>query len=224
MSVRTHASTHMQNFLRHQDALQLIAAQLTREEGGLKLAAVCKAWAAFVRAADAEADAGAVEVWRQGLETYHVERVLGRIERFCDAAMWYGLDEEPRESLMTLAVVLDKLHDHGFVKFVFDRPLATKGKKPSLLGCHRLEVLDPYRFRCDLRRWVIDEKMVAAVLKLGHELEGYNDPSGAVVDLLRRLGLKRRRVTRKQTRRTVFFPADKRVPKNEPLWHRAYVV
>ena len=56
------------------------------------------------------------------------------------------------------------------------------------------------------------------------ELEGYEVPAEGIVDILRRLGLKRRRVTRAQPRRKVFFPADKRVPKNDLLWHRAYVV
>jgi len=208
----------------HTDALQLIAAQLTREQGGQMLAAVCKAWAAFVRAADAAAEAGAGEVWRKGLAPYHLERVLARITRFCDDEMWYGVDEQPRESLMDLAVAVDKLHAEGVVKFVFDRSLAKQGKTPSLLGCHRLEVLNPHRFRDGLRQWAVDKQETAAARHRGWpELEGYEDVSEAIVDLLHRLGLKRRRVTRTQTRRKVFFPADKRVPKQEPLWHRAYV-
>lgn len=215
----------MNIILRDKDALQLIAAQLTREQGGLMLATVCKAWAAFVRDADAAADAGAGEVWRQGLETYHVERVLGRITRFCDRRMWYGLDDEPRESLVALAAFIDQLHGKGVVKLVFDRPLATKGKKPSLLGCHRLEVLKPHTFRGDLLSWVEEIMQNEESKHIGWpELEGYEIPSEGIVDLLRRLGLKRRRVTRAQTRRKVFFPADKRVPKNDLLWHRAYVV
>lgn len=208
------------------DALQLIAAQLTREQGGRMLAAVCRAWAAFVRAADAAADAGADEVWRKGLAPYHLERVLARITRFCDSTMWYGLDEEPRNSLLALATFIDQLHGQGVVKLVFDRPLATKGKKPSLLGCHRLEVLKPHAFRSDLISWVEERKQMEEYKGEGWpELEGYEVPAEGIVDILRRLGLKRRRVTCAQPRRKVFFPADKRVPKNDLLlWHRAYVV
>jgi hypothetical protein len=216
----------MNILLQDRDALQLIAAQLTREQAGLRLAPVCKDWWKFVRAADAAGDAGARELWREGLAPYHLERVLARITRFCDDEMWYGLDEQPRESLMALAAFIDQLHDNGVVNFVFDRPLATKGKKqPSLLGCHRLEVLEPYTFRCDLHRWVAERQKKEELKNRGWpELEGFEDPSEGIVDLLRRLGLKRRRVTRAQTRRKVFFPADKRVPKNDLLWHRAYVV
>lgn len=214
----------METILRDSDALQLIAAQLTREQGGLLLAAVCKAWAAFVRAADAAGDAGAVAAWRPGLETYSLERVLPRIDRLCDASMWYGVDEEPRALLKSFAGYVGSLHDSGVVKFVFDRSLATRGKKPSLLGCHTLQVLQPLRFRCELHQWIADTQARAAQLNRGWpELEAYEDPSEVILDLLRRLGLRRRRVTRKQTRRTVFFPADKRVAKNEPLWHRVYV-
>lgn len=61
---------------------------------------------------NAATDAGAGEVWREGLAPYHLERVLGRITRFCDNTMWYGLDDEPRESLLALAAFIDQLHGY----------------------------------------------------------------------------------------------------------------
>jgi hypothetical protein len=213
----------MNTLLRDKDALHVIAAQLTREQAGLMLATVCKAWAEFVCAADAAAHAGAVEFWRQGLPTWSLERVFPRIDRLCDASEFHGVEYQPRGLLKMFAANIEALHEDDIVKLVFDKALATKGKKASLLGCHTLQVLDPYRFRLQLHLWVVDANRRAAAVNEYHpELTGLG-VSEAILDLLRRLGLKRRRVTRKQTRRTVWFPADKRVEKDEPLWHRAYV-
>jgi hypothetical protein len=205
--------------LRDQDALQLIAAQLTREQAGLRLAPVCKHWLQFVRAADAAAHAGAAEIWRAVPPTWSLERVLPRIDRFCTASMWWGLEEENRVLLNAFAGNIDALREEGVVELVFDKALACRGKKASLLGCHTLKVLDAFQFLSRMHRWVNDTQRGAGF----SELEGWDTHSDAILDLLRRLGLKRRRVTRKQPRRMVWFPADKRLAKNEPLWHRAYV-
>jgi hypothetical protein len=67
--------------LRDRDALQLVAAQLTREDAGLKLAPLCKAGAAFVRAADAAVDAGQPETWREGPQMWNLARTHERLER-----------------------------------------------------------------------------------------------------------------------------------------------
>ena len=84
-------------------------------------------------------------------------------------------------------------------------------------------MLEPFRFLSVLHQWVADANRRAAAVNEYHpELSGW-DASDAILGLLRSLGLKRRRVTRKQPRRMVWFPADKRLAKNEPLWHRAYV-
>jgi hypothetical protein len=149
--------------------------------------------------------------------------VLPRIDRLCDASEFFSVEYEPRGLLKTLAAYIEHLHEDGTVKLVFDRALASKGKKASLLGCHTLQVLEPFLFLSELHQWVADaNRRDAAVNQYHPELTGW-DASEAILGLLHRLGLKRRRVTRKQTRRTVCFPANKRVAKNEPLWHRAYV-
>jgi hypothetical protein len=213
----------MNIILQDTDALQLMAAQLTREQAGLRLAPVCKYWLKFVRAADAAAAAGAVEFWREGLPTWSLERVLPRIDRLCDASDFLGVEYEPRGLLKTLAAYIERLHGDGIVKLVFDRALATKGKKASLLGCHTLQVLESFRFLSELHQWVANANSRDAAIDEYHpELSGWV-ASDAILALLCSLGLKRSRVTCKQTRRTVWFPADKRVAKNEPLWHKAYV-
>ena len=213
----------MNILLQDTDALQQIVAQLTREQAGLRLAPVCKYWLKFVRAADEAAAAGAVEFWRQGLQRWSLERVLPRIDRLCDASEFLGVEYEPRGLLKTLAAYIEHLHEDGTVKLVFDMALAKTGKKASLMGCHTLQVIDPFRFLSELHRWVADANRRAAAVNEYHPDLSGRDPSEAILGLLHRLGLKRRRVTRKQTRRTVCFPANKRVAKNEPLWHRAYV-
>jgi hypothetical protein len=214
----------MNILLQDTDALQLMAAQLTREQAGLRLASVCKYWLKFVRVADAAAVAGAAEFWRAVPRTWSLERVLPRIDRFCTASMWWGLEEENRGLLNAFAGNIDVLREEGVVELVFDKALARRGKKASLMGCHTLKVLDMFQFLSGMHGWVNDTQRGAGMSGQGFsELEGWDTPSDDILDLLRRLGLKRRRVTRKQPRRMVWFPADKQLAKNEPLWHRAYV-
>lgn len=210
----------MNIILQDRDALQLMAAQLTREQAGLRLAGVCKDWWKFVRAADAAALAGAAEFWLAVPPTWSLERVLPRIDRFCTASMWWGFEEENRGLLNLFAGKIDMLREEGVVELVFDKTLARRGKKASIMGCHTLKVLDAFQFLSRMHGWVHDTQMTGQGYS---ELEGWDTPSDAILDLLGRLGLKRRRVTRKQPRRMVWFPADKRLAKNEPLWHRAYV-
>jgi hypothetical protein len=214
----------MDALLRDKDALQLLAAQLTRKEAGLMLAPLCRAGAKFVRETDAGAGK-AFAIWREVPPMWSLELVLRRIDRFCAASEWYGLEYEPRRLLEMLATRMDALREEGVFELVFDRTLAAKGKRASLLGCHTLKVLDPFKFRSELHRWVADTQRRAALRNTSwEELSGFDDPSDAILDLLRKLGLKRRRVSRRVTRRTIRFPADARVAKNEPLWHRAYHV
>ena len=214
----------MNIILQDTDTLQLIAAQLTREQAGLRLAPVCKCWLKFVRASDAAFATGAVECWREGLPTWSIERVLPRIDRvFDEALLKFGVTFDSRALLKEFAFYIECLHEDGIVKLVFDRALAMKGKKASLMGCHTLQVLNPFLFLSELHEWVADaERRAAATNEYYDELSGYN-PSVAILGLLHSLGLKKRRVTRKHRHRTVWFPADKRVAKKETLWHRAYV-
>lgn len=211
----------MQALLRDADVMQLIAAQVTREQAGLGLAPSCKAWANFVRVADKAADAGGAEIWRKGMPMWSLERVIPRIDRFCDDTQYWGLDEHPRELLKVLAAHLEQLHTTGTIKLVFDMALAKRQKQASLMGCHRLQVLEPYTFRGVLHDWVHDAKRRAAALNTYHDTFEDCSPSEAILELLHGLGLQRRRTTRKQKRRSLRFP-EHRDLRDEPLWHRAY--
>lgn len=213
-----HAAAAMQALLRDKDVMQLIAAQLTREQAGLGLARSCWDWAHFVRAVDKAEDKDGAEIWRKGLPMWRLERVLPRIDRFCDATAYYGLDEHPRELLKVLATHLEIMQTTGTIKMVFDMALARKNKQASLMGCHRLEVLQPYMFRDQLHGWVRDAKKLAAALDTYHDTFEDCSPSEAILSLLRILGLQRRRITSKQRARSLRFPAHP----DEPLWHRVY--
>jgi len=217
----------MNALLHDKDALQLIAAQLTRKEAGLMLAPLCRAGAKFVRETDAGAgkkkDRQALAIWREAPPMWSLELVLRRIDRFCAASEWWGLEYEPRGLLEMLATRMDALREEGVFELVFDVTLAAQEKRTSLLGCHTLKVLDPFKFRSELHRWVADTQRSSALRNTSwEELSGFDNPSDAILYLLRKLGLKRRRVSRRVARRTIRFPADARVAKNEPLWHRAY--
>jgi len=217
----------MNALLHSKDALQLIAAQLTRKEAGLMLAPLCRAAAKFVRETDARAGQKKNHqypaIWREAPPMWSLELVMRRIDRFCAASEWYGLEYEPRHLLEMFATRMDALREEGVFELVFDLTLAAKRKRASLLGCHTLKVLDPFKFRSELHRWVAETEAIAAMQNTSWvELSGWDDPSDAILDLLRKLGLKRRRVSRRVARRTIRFPADARIPKDEPLWHRAY--
>lgn len=215
----------MQMLLRDRDALQLVAAQLTREDAGLKLAPLCKAGAAFVRAADAAVDAGQPETWREGPQMWnHARRMSAssagtheRLERR------YAVDGEDVVGLelvlKSLTREIDFLRAAGFVELVFDRAAACAEKQASLLGCHTLRVVDPMEFLTTMQRWTI------GVLRQGQF--GYaaatvrtfagSTASHAVINLFTVLGLKR------PGRRHSRFQPHPDVERSEPLWQREYV-
>jgi hypothetical protein len=138
----------MQALLLDKDALELLAEQLTREEAGLLLAPLCRAAAAFVRAADKAAvnDAGATAaaVFRQGPPMWCLERTYERLE------MKYAVDgEEPgglELVLRSLATEIEQLRQEGICELEFNFAKACAGKKTCLLGCHALYVHEPVKF------------------------------------------------------------------------------
>jgi hypothetical protein len=74
----------MAALLLYLDVLTLVAAQLTREEAGIKLAPLCKAGRDFVRDGDKKYHAGdpdSPEPFREGRPMWNVDRILQRIER-----------------------------------------------------------------------------------------------------------------------------------------------
>ncbi len=189
-----------------------------------------------MRAADAAADAGAVEVWRKGPQLFRLDLVLLRIEQLCQKGH-VTHEHYPDGLLRVFACIIDDLHEQRVVKLVFHRALATKGKLPSALGCHELQIIEPYEFLNRLREWVFEARRRAAQVGAHHHaLEG--DASEAVLGLLHLLGLRPLTVA-KETRHQdkgpdgccdcpscsqlrIMHPADQRVWQGEKLWHRGY--
>ena len=201
------------------DALRTVAAQLTREEAGRLLAPLCRAGAALVRAADAAEDAGQPEMWRGGRPMWGIHRVCARID-----TRWAGDLPGLAEVLKSLARTIESLVEYDAVERVFERREARARRQASVLGCHRLLVLDAAHFLWHMEDWTRrkcrDESAQAAVRVYGG---GRNDPKTLLVlNLLGLLGLRARRG------RGMRFPPDPHIRPvdrhlREPLWNREYV-
>ena len=168
-------------------------------------------------AADAAADAGGAEVWREGPSIWNLARTHERLERK------YAKDGEDicglELVLQSLTREIDFLCAAGFVELVFDRAAALAGKKASLLGCHTLRVLHPMEFLTEMmmRGWTIgvlrEGKYAAATVRT------FAGPTAShtVINLLAELGLKR--PGGKYSR----FGLHPNVKRSEPLWQKKYV-
>lgn len=143
----------MEAVLKNPDVLQVLAAQLSREQAGRLLAPLCKAGRDFVRGVDKREDAGLKPPWRRGAwPLYEVQRTRARV--------WavYGSDEGLARVLESLVTALHELHfttspDDPAFAYVFDRKAACDGVQPSVLGVHRLRVFDNTEFVCRLKLW-----------------------------------------------------------------------
>ena len=214
------------------DALLSVAAQLTREEAGRLLAPLCRAGAALVRAADAAEDAGQPEMWRGGRPMWGIHRVCARID-----ARWAGDLPGLAEVLKSLARTIESLVEYDAVERVFERREARARRQASVLGCHRLLVLDAAHFLWHMEDWTRrkcrDESAQAVVRVYGNAKEGNakegsssrrtrSPPTQLVLNLLGLLGLQVRRG------RGMRFPPDPHIRPvdrhlREPLWNREYV-
>lgn len=207
------------------DALRSVAAQLTREEAGRLLAPLCRAGAALVRAADAAEDAGQPEMWRGGRPMWGIHRVCARID-----ARWAEDLPGLAEVLKSLARTIESLVEYDTVERVFERREARARRQASVLGCHRLLVLDAAHFLWHMEDWARrkcrDESAQAAVRVYGNTKEGFrrtrSPPTQLVLNLLGLLGLQVRRG------RGMRFPPDPHISPvdrhlREPLWNREYV-
>ena len=199
-----------------QDTMQAVAAWLTREQAGQKIALLCKAGAEFVKAADRAEDAGQADIWLGGPEPWEIQRVCARID-----ACW-GHDVHAASLayvLKSLATAIDILGQVGTVEHVFDRQSARALQQASMLGCHRLLVLDPAHFLFEMQVWVhsmcIDTQAHGAVRVYGNKRKRQH-PTQLVLNLLKELGLVPRRG---RGMRWSPDPDDK----HEPLWNRYYV-
>jgi hypothetical protein len=235
---------HQRAQLQHADTLQAVAAWLTREEAGRLLAPLCQAGRALVRAADAAEDAadaaedaGQPEAqamqsmqsiqsiqsfWRAGPPMWDINHVCARI-----GARWNppvpnfvpNLDDV----LRSLATTLDAIDEYKIIERVFERRAARAGLQASVLGYHRLRVLDPARFLWHMEGWARQQFSDPVAHPTGRAYGGgRNDPKTLlVVNLLALLGLRPRRG------RGMRFPPDPNVhpvhATREPLWNREYI-
>jgi hypothetical protein len=206
----------MQRVLADADVLQLVAAQLTREEAGLYLAPLCKKGAEFVRAADAAADAGGREIWRDGVPMWTLARTLDRLackyfeEGYCPGGLELLLASLVRE--------IDGMRAAGVVELVFDRAAACDGKQASLLGCHTLRVAEPVEFLQTMEQWTVGAMRMAPIVTRALKLFARRTSSGTVLNLMKKLlGLRRPREKEARCGRC------EHVARHEPLWYWWYV-
>jgi hypothetical protein len=210
----------MQMLLADEDALLSVAACLTREQAA-KLARLCKAGRTFVRAADADADAGR-HVFAAAAPMWDLERTRARVAalfrvrlgtptngaRFC----WWM---QTKAVMICLAAELVLLQEAGVVRLVFEMAAARKGRQVSVFGCHRLEVADAHAFLTRMEAWFAVIRTQTSSGALARWECAYNKASRRVLRMLQEGGL---RVRGKKYR----TPADARVTADEALWHSAY--
>lgn len=209
----------MQRLLEDKDALLSVAACLKREEAA-KLARLCKAGRAFVRAADADADAGGADVFAANVSRWDLERTRARVAARYPQTTPRNLWRQQTMAIMnSLAAELVRLQEARVARLVFERALACDGKPMSLFGCHRLEVLDAYAFLTAMEAWLQEQRRTVASGAL-ERFAAYHlgSPSSRVLAMLKEAGL---RVRGKKYR----FKAEARyarVQQHEVLWHSAY--
>jgi hypothetical protein len=204
------------------DTLQAVAAWLTREEAGRLLAPLCQAGRTLVRAADAAEDAGQKQIWLAGPPMWHIDRVYARID-----ARWPEDDHGVpglAGVLRTLARMIENLVEYNCVERVFERREARAGRQASVLGCHRLLVLDAAHLLWHMEDWARRQFSNPLAHPTGRVYGGgRNDPKTLLVlNLLAILGLRPRRG------RGMRFPPDPELhfvhkDRFEPLWNREYI-
>jgi len=195
----------MQQVLGDTDGMRCVAAQLTREDAGRLLAPLCKAAAAFVRALDAAGHEGQLEIWRDGPAMWSLQRAIARIERkyqepstiVCierKLRLACARNREPHgvvghvQVLQSLAGEIDFMRAAGIVELIFDRPAACAGKHACLLGCHRLDVLDPTAFLDVLEHWSNEAWKNWSARPTMHAFRG-STVEHFIINLFRELGL-----------------------------------
>jgi hypothetical protein len=206
--------------LQDADTLQAVAAWLTREEAGLLLAPLCKAGRTLVRAADEAEDAGQKEIWLGMRPMWDIHRVHARIDK-----RW-GVDDNAdavpglAEILKSLATTIDSLDEFECVERVFQRCQARAGRQASMLGCHRLVVVDEARFLWHMQDWLRrtrSDKDARPTVRVYGNKRADKPETQLVLNLLQVLGLRAGRG------RGMRLPPDVDVPANEVLWVRQYV-
>ncbi len=214
----------MEAVLKNADVLQVVAAQLSREQAGRLLAPLCRAGLQVVRAADEREDAGLKPGWRWGAwPLFEVQRTRARIRKL------YGTSDIGLSRVLeSLATELHELHfttspDYPAFAYVFDRKAACDGVQPSVLGVHRLRVFDNTEFVCRMKLWA---RTIGYADWAKATMHRYGRDRGArtqvVLRLLKVLGLVPARG------RGLKAPPDSSVhavhaQHFEPLWHAEFI-
>jgi hypothetical protein len=130
-----------------EDTLELLAGHITRDEAGTLLLPLCRAAAAFVRGADAAKDASGPDIWAEAAP-WNLKKVRARVAE--------AYVNKPHRRLhvyvlSALALEVEKMRRAYVVQPVFDR---TSDAPASILGCHKLVVLQGRKFWDTLVNWV----------------------------------------------------------------------
>jgi len=221
-------SAPIRHIMQHEDVLVVIGVWLTREQAGLLLATTCKAAANFVRKTDEAEEAGRKQ-WHVGRPMWDFQRIQARID-----ARW----PEPNTEIPRLAAVLKSLANllltclQDEVIVLTHKPcLACKGKQPSVLGCHSMQVRDPVQFLTTMETWIQTQRETVAahptVRRYGARSIRSQHNTLLVINLLQVLGLNVRRGKGMR-----FPPASEvdssihsihQVSKHEALWNKEYI-
>ena len=212
----------MLRLLEDRDAMQAVAARLTRGQAGM-LARLCRAGRAYVRAADARADALLADGFAAETPMWALERTRARV------AAWWP-QTTPRNYwrqntilvMNALAAELVRQQELGVARLVFERAAARAGRRLSLFGCHRLEVLDGYAFLEHMESWLETLRATAPTaavrqFAVNERCFVHTKPSSIVWAMLRTGGLK----IRGKKYRLADDTANG-VGGAEALWHSAY--
>jgi hypothetical protein len=122
-----------------EDTMEVLAGHLTREEAGRLLLLLCRAAAAFVRRADAAKDGGGPDIWAE-VAPWDLQQTRARI-----AAAYVNKPYRRLHVyvLSALALEVENMRRAGVVQPVFDK---VSDVQASILGCHKLVVLQPCEF------------------------------------------------------------------------------
>jgi len=209
----------MLRLLENKDAMQAVAAALTREQA-VKLALVCKAASQFVRDADNQADAGRPDGFVACAPMWDLERTRARIAaRYPESMPRDFWRAETIRIMNLLAAELVDMHKVRIVRLVFERAAARVGRKPSLFGFHKLEVLHAHAFLNHMSWWFATLRQSAPSGALARWACANNKPSRRVLLMMQEGGL---RVRGKKYRVPLDARYDESVGLSEALWHSVY--
>ena len=213
---------NMQRLLQDPDAMQAVAAQLTRAQA-VALARSCRAGRAFASAADARADSGLPDGFAVEAPMWALERTRARVAAWWPQTMPRNVWRQNTTLVMNaLAAELVRQQELGVARLVFHRAAARMGRRLSVFGCHRLEVLDGYAFLENMEAWFARMRATAPSAALGQFAVNercyvHTKPSSIVWAMLRTGGLK---IRGKKYR--LADDAVHGVGGAEALWHSAY--